>query len=226
LLNDLDQLVGAGGYTLALSADHGVTVIPEQIKAQGGDAGRISAQGITTAVEGAAASVLGAGRYVSRTYGNDITLEPGVWEKLAANPAAMTAVLDAVRARPGVERVFRRDELNAAARASGDRLLRSAALTYVDGLGGDLVIAPKPGWISAAAGTTHGSANPDDQRVPLLFFGHGVRPGRYDVAATPADLAPTLAAIAGVSLPHAEGRALTPALVTPPGASTASTPRP
>ena len=59
----------------------------------------------------------------------------------------------------------------------------------------------------SAAGTTHGSANPDDQRVPLLFLGQGVKPGRYERPATPADLAPTLAAIVGVSL-KAEGTAV------------------
>ena len=44
----------------------------------------------------------------------------------------------------------------------------------------------------AAQGTTHGSANADDQRVPVLFLGHGIKPGKYSQAATPADLAPTL----------------------------------
>jgi predicted AlkP superfamily pyrophosphatase or phosphodiesterase len=59
----------------------------------------------------------------------------------------------------------------------------------------------------SAAGTTHGSANADDQRVPLLFLGHGVKPGTYQQAASPADLAPTLAALSGFSM-KAEGHPL------------------
>jgi hypothetical protein len=43
--------------------------------------------------------------------------------------------------------------------------------------------------------------------VPLMFLGVGIKPGRYQDAATPADLAPTLAAIAGLSM-KAEGHAL------------------
>jgi hypothetical protein len=43
--------------------------------------------------------------------------------------------------------------------------------------------------------------------VPLLFLGAGVKPGKYARPATPADLAPTLAAIVGVSL-KAEGHPL------------------
>jgi len=67
---------------------------------------------------------------------------------------------------------------------------------------------PKPGWITAARGTTHGSATPDDQQVPILLLGRGIKPGRYDQPATPADIAPTLAALVGVALPRAEGQPL------------------
>jgi arylsulfatase A-like enzyme len=48
--------------------------------------------------------------------------------------------------------------------------------------------------------------------VPLVLYGAGVRPGRYEQPATPADVAPTLAAMVGVPLPTAEGRVLTEAL--------------
>ena len=80
------------------------------------------------------------------------------------------------------------------------------------GRSGDLVISPKDGWMFSGSGTTHGSNNPDDQRVPLVLFGKGVKPGRYDAPASPADIAPTLASLAGVALPDAEGRLLQEAL--------------
>ena len=59
----------------------------------------------------------------------------------------------------------------------------------------------------SSAGTTHGSATLDDQRVPVLFLGRGIVPGKYSQAATPADLTPTLAAISGLSM-KAEGHPL------------------
>ena len=58
----------------------------------------------------------------------------------------------------------------------------------------------------------HGTATADDQHVPILLMGFGVKPGQYQQAATPADVAPTLAAICGVTLPRADGHALTMAL--------------
>jgi arylsulfatase A-like enzyme len=48
--------------------------------------------------------------------------------------------------------------------------------------------------------------------VPIVFFGRGIKAGRYDGAASPADVAPTLARLAGVTLSKAEGHALAEAL--------------
>ena len=112
-------------------------------------------------------------------------------------PKAMT---DAMAKVPGVRKVFTSDEVANAATAS-DPLLRAAALSYVKGRSGDLILALKPGWMFSSAGTTHGSASADDQRVPLLLFGQAIKPGHYDGPASPADVAPTLAAVAGVPLP-------------------------
>jgi phosphoglycerol transferase MdoB-like AlkP superfamily enzyme len=70
------------------------------------------------------------------------------------------------------------------------------------------VLVTKPGWMFSVRGTTHGSSNPDDQRVPVMFMGAGIKPGHYTEAVTPADIAPTLAALCGITLPRAEGRAI------------------
>ena len=45
---------------------------------------------------------------------------------------------------------------------------------------------------------THGSPYDFDSHVPLIFYGDGVKPGKYPEFVRTVDLAPTLAAIAGV----------------------------
>jgi hypothetical protein len=107
--------------------------------------------------------------------------------------------------------VFRRDELLNVA-ASKDALLAAAALSYFPGRSGDLILAPRAGWMIGASGTTHGSANPNDQRVPVLFLGAGIKPGEHSRRVTPADVTPTLAALCGIAMPKAEGHALAVAL--------------
>lgn len=207
----LDALVGADGYTVALSSDHGVTAIPEQMTAHGDDGGRIENAAVGRVIDKHAMAALGGGPYVANVNTNEVYFAPGMFEKLAASPSAMNDVIKAIEAMPGVARVFRGDHLASAADAK-DPLMRAAALSYMPGRGGDLIVAKKPGWMAFGVGTTHGSASPDDQRVPVLFLGPGIKPGWYSQAATPADIAPTLAAIFGITLPQAEGHALRVAL--------------
>jgi hypothetical protein len=81
-------------------------------------------------------------------------------------------------------------------------------LGFVSGRSGDLIIVPKRGWIVSATGTTHGSASADDQRVPIFFMGRGIRPSEYSLPVTPADIAPTLAGLCGVTMANTEGHSL------------------
>ena len=62
--------------------------------------------------------------------------------------------------------------------------------------------------LKAVYDTTHGTAYPYDQRVPVILYGAGIRAGVRQDAATPADIAPTLASILGVRLPPPDGRVL------------------
>src|SRR5205807_1944627 len=120
---------------------------------------------------GCAEAALGPGKYIARLSGNDLYFEPGMYDKLRASPDALHAVIETLAATPGIAAVFRSEQLVEAA-AANDPLLRAAALSFVPGRSGDITIALKAGWmLRQGGGTTHASANPDDQRVPILFFG-------------------------------------------------------
>jgi predicted AlkP superfamily pyrophosphatase or phosphodiesterase len=206
LFDELDAVVGKDQWVAALSADHGVTPIPEQLVADGKDGGRISGGALIDAVEQALRPTLGQDRHVTALATNDLYFEPRVYDKIRKMPAGGGAVINAIMSRPGILRVLRSEEVRDGAK-SKDPMIRAAALSYFPGRSGDLIIVTKPGWMISASGTTHGSAYEDDQHVPMLFLGSGIKPGKYQDAATPADLAPTLAALLGVSM-KAEGRAL------------------
>lgn len=209
LLERLDTLVGRDQYVVALTADHGVTPIPEQLVAQGKAGGRLTFAAITDAIERQLVPALGPGKHVALENGNDVYFEPAVLVKLQASPTLMDAVVSAIAAVPGIQRVFRAEQARLGAK-SDDPLLRAAALSYAPGRSGDVIIVPESGWMFRAvgAGTTHATANADDQRVPILLFGRGVKAGQHPEAATPADVAPTLAALCGITMPSAEGHTL------------------
>jgi arylsulfatase A-like enzyme len=209
LLEYLDENVGDGNYVLALSADHGVGDIPEQI----GSGGRQTAPVITAAVEAALKPILGKGTFVETNAYTDLYLKREAAEKLKSDPQVFKAVSEALLKVSGVGRVLKGEELaSESARTSKDREVRAAALSYFPGRSGDIIIIPKENWLLAASVTTHGTLYSYDQRVPVLFYGAGIRPGAYNDPATPADIAATLASIVGVQLPSPDGQVLKSAL--------------
>jgi predicted AlkP superfamily pyrophosphatase or phosphodiesterase len=210
LLDHLDKEVGAGNYVVALSADHGVGDIPEQ--ATGG--GRQPVAAIRTAIESALKTALGEdGPFIAAVVTNDVYFKPGVYDRLKAKPEALRTAIANASALPGIARVFTSDEIAPpAARASDDPQIRAAALSYYPGRSGDLTLLVKENWQMTASGTTHGTLYGYDQRVPVILYGAGIAAGAYDAAATPADLAPTIASIVGVTLPSPDGHVLSAAL--------------
>jgi arylsulfatase A-like enzyme len=208
LLDRLDALVGRDRYVVALTSDHGVSLLPEKGAMSRGESGRVSAARLAEQLERAAqAAAPGSGSSIARVSGSDVYFTDGSFERLTKAPAALNAVIAALESQPGIARVFRREQLLGGA-DSADPLLRAAALTYVPRVSGDLMFALRPGWVPSASGTSHGTANPYDQRVPVIFMGPGIQAGEYRDAVTPADIAPTLASLAGVTLSRAEGRPL------------------
>jgi predicted AlkP superfamily pyrophosphatase or phosphodiesterase len=211
LLSHLDVRVGRGRYALALTADHGVAPIPEQMKASGGDAGRMVSSEVAAQVNDALVPIFGPGKHVATMLYTDLYFAEGVWTKVAASPEALKAATDALMAHPGIAQVLRGDSLPSA-RTDPDPVRRAAALSYHQGRSGDLIVIPKMNWITSADATTHGTLHPYNQRVPIILYGSGVKPGVQSGPATPADVAPTLARIAAVPLEGTDGRPLVEAI--------------
>jgi predicted AlkP superfamily pyrophosphatase or phosphodiesterase len=211
LFDALDTLVGRDHYVVALTADHGVSPVPEQMTARGLDAGRLQMKAVVKQAEAALAKVLGPGEWVEHVVSGELYLTPEARERLDQTPHAWEEVVAAIQQVPGVGRVFRTDAVLRGEYAD-DPLARLVRRSLYAGRNGEINLVPKPYWIISGTGATHGSANAYDRRVPVLLMGPAVAPGRYFGAASPADVAPTLALLAGVTLADPDGRALTEAL--------------
>ena len=211
LLDQLDRTVGAGKYVVAFTADHGVGQIPED----SGKGGRETNAETTAAIDKALAPFLGPGKYVANAAYTDIYLQKPALKRMKKDPAVTAAVLNALRAMTGIAQAYTAAEIAApGARSSSDPAKRAAAMNYYPGRSGDVIIVPKENWILSTSATTHGTLYPYDQRVPVILYGPGVRQQRFDDAATPADIAPSLAALAGISFRTSDGRAHTEAFTT------------
>jgi predicted AlkP superfamily pyrophosphatase or phosphodiesterase len=212
LLATLDTAVGRDRYVIGLSADHGVSRIPEALTAEGGDAGRVLNAQVAKTAESAMITAHGAGQYVQHVEYTNLYLTASARARAEKAPAFLDPLFEALRKMPGVDRVVSAAEL-AAKRDSADPLERAAALSYHPEESGDVMVILKANWIGTnTSAATHGSAQAYDQHVPLIFMGGAIKPGPRTTAASPADLAPTLASTIQLRLPDTDGRPLTDAL--------------
>ncbi|MBS1599848.1 MAG: alkaline phosphatase family protein [Bacteroidetes bacterium] len=68
---------------------------------------------------------------------------------------------------------------------------------------GPVQVAFNAGWLESYArtGTTHGSWNPYDTHIPLVFMGWGIRQGSSNSTLHMTDIAPTIAALLHIQMP-------------------------
>jgi predicted AlkP superfamily pyrophosphatase or phosphodiesterase len=207
----LDKEVGAGNYVLALTADHGFTDTPEWAASQGRDAGRFINAPALAAVNAGLATKFGVDKLAWSFSASGLLLN----EKLAADKGLKfadveAAARDELLKLPGVQAVFTREQL-----LGNDTVtpyLEAMRKSYDPTRAAQLQIVLKRGWIFSyrPGGSTHGSPYDYDTHVPLLFWGPGfVGQGEMKQRVEVADLAPTLAGVAGLRPPaQAQGRDL------------------
>jgi predicted AlkP superfamily pyrophosphatase or phosphodiesterase len=214
LFEHLDQKVGRRNYLVVLTADHGVAPIPASRAKSGFDAGELGLRALEERLEKSLEPFHFGTPAISHIVGNEVYFAPGIYPQLRRDPVAMKTIKDTALSTPGVAEVFTAEELRSGPKTSS--AVRTAAeLSYFAPRSGDMYILQKPYWLTDASaggvrqtGTGHGSPYYYDQRVPILLMGFGIRPGAYFEPATPADIAPTLGALTGVTLATHDGRVL------------------
>jgi predicted AlkP superfamily pyrophosphatase or phosphodiesterase len=81
---------------------------------------------------------------------------------------------------------------------------------------GVIQIILKPGWFSGhgATGTTHGTWNPYDTHIPLVFMGWGIKHGSLTRQTHMTDIAPTIASLLHIQAPNGNiGKTISEVLV-------------
>src|SRR5580692_10780832 len=213
--NFIGHQIGLANMWIALSADHGVSALPDaarkfRIPAANLGAGRLEAQ-----INGALTAKFSPGHaasYIKFDYplawlDQDIFAAAHIRER-----DAETAVGEAMKQAGLVRDFFTKSQLaegEVSATALGKKFLNS----YSPEGGWYVMGVPNLYTVGSATGTDHASPYAYDTHVPLAFYGLPFRPGTYRTHAEPIDLASTLASLLGINPPtHAVGRVLSEAL--------------
>jgi hypothetical protein len=215
--NFLGHQVGLANTYIALSADHGISALPDaakklRIPAANLDAGKLQAQ-INAALT-AKFSPGHAASYIKLDY-------PVAWLDHYAFAAAHikehdaeTAVGEAMK-QAGLRDYFTKSQL-AEGEVPETALGRKFLNSYSPEGGWYVMGVPEIYTVGPAKGTDHASPYTYDTHVPLAFYGLPFRPGTYRTYSEPVDMATTLASLLGINAPtHAVGRVLTEALAPP-----------
>ena len=204
----LDQLVGAGRWTLALSSDHGVAPVPEHAVTMRLPARRVPSEhfdALKKSMEETLVKHFGspAGekkKYIRHLDSNMAYLDDELPELAGTRfVEAQGLVRDALLKDDAIYCAFTRDELTDGGNET--ELFVRTRLSFNQRRSGDVLFCMKPYYIAGATTATHGSPWTYDTHVPLLWLGAGIRPGTYERTVSPAHLGPTMAKLLGVEAP-------------------------
>jgi hypothetical protein len=211
-LNYIDRKIGLQNTIIAMTGDHGVSPIPEYLRAKGLDAARLSGQAVVAAVNKALTDKFGKDEKWVQAFVNDqFYIDPKL---VAANKTTQEEVErivgEAAITVPGVIDFFTRSQIT-----NGNMPKTALARRVTNGFNrlrsGDVWVIAKPFsfFSEGGLGTTHGSPYHYDTHVPVIFYGKGVTKGRRSIECSPSDIAPTLASLLRIEMPsNVYGRVL------------------
>jgi predicted AlkP superfamily pyrophosphatase or phosphodiesterase len=200
----LDTKLGKDGYTLFLTADHGGAHNAKFMKDKGIPAGNASETEVKKALN----------EHLKGQFWKDsIVGDVGNYQVYLNDPLIEKEMLNREEIKKVIARWFRK--LDGVAYVIDMETMEVATLPepvktmvingYNARRSGSIQIITEPGWYSGSAptGTTHGSWNPYDSHIPLLWYGYGITPGQTYRTVNMTDIAPTLAALLRIQMPNA-----------------------
>ncbi len=216
LLDFVDRRVGLDHTVVSLSADHGVTPLPEVLAAKGLPARRFDTEETDCFQQ--------VGRRLRERFGEEEWFVTGFYldrELISDEGVDPVEIEDAARRLieqcPGVERVWTRSELERDGDDGQDPMRRLYVHSFHPERSPDLMLQLEPHTLPVmrSSTTTHGSPYDYDTHVPWLLRLPSGQGGRVDVRVATVDVAPTVARLLGVTPPGGldgvDRRALLPA---------------
>lgn len=207
-LTFLDAKIGRGNYTVFLTADHGAAHNPAFLNDHGIPAGVWDAAPVLKALNTYLQDKYQADRLVLSLENYQVNFNYAAigshhidLEKLKAD------VIGFLERQPDIQ--FAVDMKKAQTTSIPEALRMRIVNGYNRERSGEIQIILNPAWYtghgsgdSGPKGTTHGSWNPYDNHIPLVFMGWGIKHGAAVRETHMTDIAPTIAALLHIQAPN------------------------
>jgi len=204
LLSYLDRKIGKGNYTLFLTADHGAAHNAAFLEDHNIPARSVAIEKINRQLN----------QFLQQKYGDSTIVRSLENYQVFLNENIITAnqldrdllrneIMNWFRVQDGVTQVL---DLEHPEKSIVPEPLKSMVTNgYFPNRCGSIQIILNPGWYSGYGntGTTHGSWNPYDAHIPLLWYGWGINRGETFRTTHMTDIAATLAALLHIQVPNA-----------------------
>ena len=210
LLAYVEKEVGLRHTLVVLSADHGMAELPEYKAEMGFDAGRLTTDVVLAAAKRISKQLFGLDGLVKFYYRPFVYLDDDVLATAELNKDAVNkALAEALTLEPGIYLAVSTDGVED---RPDSKLLGQIRNNIHPVRSGDIYIVQDPYWFNFDKGPVagmHGSPWNYDTHVPMIFAGNRIKSQIIYRPVQPADLAPTLAALLGMSPPaSAQGTVL------------------
>jgi predicted AlkP superfamily pyrophosphatase or phosphodiesterase len=204
----LDSHVGKDQYTFFLSADHGAAHNPNFLldhKIHGGFWSGSNTTTGTAEINSILNKKYGSDKLIRRMTNYQVHLNyPLIAEKGVDLAALKREIIAYYKAQNGVSYVV---DLKNIGNEPVPELLKTKIINgYNEKRSGEIQIILNPGYYQGygteITGTTHGTWNPYDTHIPLVFMGWGIKQGKTNRPTAMADVASTLAALLRIQEPN------------------------
>ncbi len=203
-LNLLNEKVGEGQYLVFLSADHGAAHVPGFMKENKIPAGSLNNTALLAEMNKKLKEIFKADDLLIDISNLQVSLNhPVINSNNKLNEKEIRKwVIEFLTKQPGIEKAFELDAISTTTLPVKQKEMISNG--YYPSRCGDIQFMLKPQWMEGFGngGTTHGSWNPYDAHIPLLFYGWNIKQGKTNRETYMTDIAPTIAALLHIQMPN------------------------
>ncbi|MCH3880797.1 MULTISPECIES: alkaline phosphatase PafA [Tenacibaculum] len=204
LFTFLDTEVGAGNYTLFLTADHAAVQVPSYLQSVKIPANYFSYTKFKTYLNEVSKKYFKSDELIENVSNFQIFLNKEKIESLKLDEHLVAQKLaDESINYKGIYKAVTAKTLQTTTFTNG--ILNSLQNGYNQKYSGDILLVPNPSTISnyyKNGGTTHGSGYSYDTHIPIIFYGNGITKGASKKEYEIIDIAPTISNLLQIEFPN------------------------